>query len=104
MIARTMNRQKLAQSIVEPAKEIAPQFTTWTFVMTTGQVHQGMILGDTRDEKQRIGLADGRQLELRTADVEQREPSPLSIMPANLIDQLTVSELRDLLAFLETLK
>jgi putative heme-binding domain-containing protein len=104
MIARTMNRQKLAQSILEPAKEIAPQFTTWTFVMTTGQVHQGMILGDTRDNKQRIGLSDGRQLELRTDEIELREPSPLSIMPANLIEQLTVSEFRHLLAFLETLR
>jgi putative membrane-bound dehydrogenase-like protein len=103
-IARTMNRQKLAQSILEPAKEIAPQFTTWTFVMASGQTHQGMILGDTRDGKQRIGLADGRELELNGADIEQREPGPLSIMPANLIEQLTVSEFRHLLAFLESLK
>lgn len=104
MIARTMDRRKLAQSILEPGKEIAPQFTTWNFVMTDGKTHQGMILGDTRDDKQRIGLADGRQIELRVADIEAREPSSVSIMPANLIEQLTVSEFRHLLAFLETLK
>ena len=104
MIARTMDRKKLAQSILEPAKEIAPQFTAWTFVMADGQTHQGMILGDTRDDKQRIGLADGRQLDLRVADIEQREPSSVSIMPANLIEQLTLSEFRHLLAFLETLR
>jgi putative membrane-bound dehydrogenase-like protein len=104
MIARTMSREKLAQSILEPAKEIAPQFTAWTFVMSSGQVHQGMILGDTRDGKQRIGLADGRQVELNTAEIDEREPSPLSIMPANSIEQLTVSEFRHLLAFLESLK
>lgn len=104
MIARTMSREKLAQSILEPGKEIAPQFTTWTFVMASGQVHQGMILGDTRDGKQRIGLSDGRELDLRVEEIEQREPSPLSLMPTNLIDQLTVSEFRHLLAFLESLK
>src|SRR5690606_151275 len=60
MIARTMNREKLARSILEPSKEIAPQFTSWTFVMTSGQVHQGLLLADTRDDKQRIGTVDGR--------------------------------------------
>ncbi|MCH8829291.1 MAG: c-type cytochrome [Planctomycetes bacterium] len=103
-IARTANRRKLAESILEPSKEIAPQFTMWSFVMTSGKVHQGMILGDTRDKKQRIGTAEGKIIELAASEIEERQPQKKSLMPDKLIDRLTATEFRDLLAFLETLK
>jgi hypothetical protein len=72
--------------------------------MKSGQIQQGMILGDTRDGRQRIGTAEGKELDLPVAEIEERHPQSTSVMPANLVEQLTVSELRDLLAFLETLK
>ncbi|MFQ5733829.1 MAG: PVC-type heme-binding CxxCH protein, partial [Planctomycetaceae bacterium] len=103
-IARTANRHKLAQSILEPSKEIAPQFTLWSFVMTSGKVHHGMILGDTRDNKQRIGTAEGKVVELPADKIELRRPQNKSVMPDKLIDRLTATEFRDLLAFLESLK
>jgi len=103
-IGGALNRKRLAESILEPSKEIAPQFTNWTFVMTSGKVHNGIILGDTRDKKQTIGTAEGVTLDLPTAEIEVRQPQKKSIMPDKLIDRLTVGEFRDLLAFLESLK
>ena len=103
-IARTANRRKLAESILEPAKEIAPQFTLWSFVMQSGKVHHGMILGDTRDKKQRIGTPEGTIVTLPTGQIELRTAQRKSVMPDKLIDRLTMTEFRDLLAFLETLK
>jgi hypothetical protein len=104
-IARTANRRKLAESILEPSKEIAPQFTLWSFVMDDGKVHHGVILGDTRNGKrQQIGTPEGRLVELPLNQIELRTPQKKSIMPDNLIDRLTATEFRDLLAFLETLK
>lgn len=63
-IGRGLSRKRLAESIIEPSKEIAPQFTNWTFVMESGKVHHGMILGDTRDDIQRIGTAEGTVVSL----------------------------------------
>jgi putative heme-binding domain-containing protein len=104
-IARTADRRKLAESILEPSKEIAPQFTLWSFVMDDGKVHHGVILGDTRDGKrQRIGTPEGRLVDLSLTRIELRTPQQKSVMPENLIDRLTATEFRDLLAFLETLK
>lgn len=104
-IARTADRRKLAESILEPSKEIAPQFTLWSFVMDDGKVHHGVILGDTRDGKrQRIGTPEGKIVDLPLNRIEFRTPQSKSAMPDKLIDRLTASEFRDLLAFLETLK
>jgi len=103
-IARTMNRRKLAESILEPSQEIAPQFTLWSFVMADGKVHHGVVLGDTRNNKQRIGTPEGEVLTLPANAIELRKPRKKSVMPEELIDRLTATEFRDLLAFLETLK
>jgi putative heme-binding domain-containing protein len=73
-VGGALNRKRLAESILEPSKEIAPQFTNWTFVMTSGKVHSGIILGDTRDKQQTIGTTEGVTLDLPTAEIEIRQP------------------------------
>jgi putative membrane-bound dehydrogenase-like protein len=103
-IARTMNRKKLAESILEPSKEISPQFTTWTFIMDSGKVHNGMLLGDVRDDIQRIGTTDGKTVVLKASEIEERRPQKASIMPEKLSQRLTSTEFRNLLAYLESLK
>jgi hypothetical protein len=102
-IARTMDRRKLAESILEPSREISPQFTPWTVVTTAGQVHNGIVLAE-ENERILLGTSEGKTLDLADRDIEERSPSATSIMPEKLIDQLTVEEFRNLLAFLETLK
>lgn len=103
-INQTLKQHKLVQSLIEPSQEIAPQFTGWTFVMKTGKVHTGLILQQARDGKITVGTSDGKILELDADAVEERAAQKTSIMPEKLIDQLTVREFRDLMAFLETLK
>jgi len=103
-IARTMDRKKLAESILNPSKEIAPQFTMWTFLMSDGKTHNGMLLGDTRDKAQKIGTVDGKILMLQALDIEERVPQKISLMPEKLVERMTAAEFRDLVAFLETLK
>jgi hypothetical protein len=103
LIARTMNRRKLAESILEPSKEISPQFAPWTVVMTSGQVHTGIILAE-ESERIQLGTSEGKMLDLADREIEERSPSKNSIMPDKLSEQLTIQEFRDLLAFLEMLK
>ncbi len=104
LIARSSNREKLAESIVRPSKEIAPQFTSWTFVTREGRVVVGVIVAEDREGHVRIGTAEGTVFELDAADIEERHPQNKSIMPERLVDSLTPGEFRDLIAYLANLK
>ncbi len=97
------SRQRLIDSILDPNKEIAPQFTSWTMVAESGKVHTGMIVEENKGTLL-LGDADGRITELKTIDIVERVPQKKSLMPDKLVDRMTIRELRDLLAFLESLK
>lgn len=102
-IARTMDRAKLAQSILEPSREMSPQFVSWALELKSGKVLTGLILSE-ESEKLKIGTQDGQVQEVLQQDIESRASQAASLMPEKLIDQLTQQEFLDLLAFLETLK
>ena len=104
VIARTMDRQKLAESILEPSKEISPQFTTWAVETTSGKVLTGMLLGEEVNGDLRLGDNTGKVFFVPFNDIETRQPLKTSIMPEKLHEQMTPTEFRDLIAYLETLK
>jgi putative membrane-bound dehydrogenase-like protein len=99
-IGRTMPRQRLIESIVDPSREIAPQFTSWLIRTTDGEVKTGLHVGDELDGRIRFADSQGQVFYVHPNDIDERQPSRQSIMPEGLADQLTAQELRDLLAFL----
>lgn len=103
MVARSRTRRQLLESILVPSREVAPQFVSWTLVTTDGRVLNGVIVYENRD-KLTIEDAEGKQVSLANTDVELRTPQQKSLMPEKLIERMTLGEVRDLLAFLETLK
>ena len=104
VIARTMSRQKLAESILEPSKEISPQFTTWAIETTAGKVLTGMLLGEEVNGDLRLGNNLGEVFFVPFKEIESRTPLKTSIMPEKLHESMTADEFRDLVAYLETLK
>jgi putative membrane-bound dehydrogenase-like protein len=104
VIARTMDRQKLAESILEPSKEISPQFTTWAIETKSGKVLTGMLLGEEVNGDLRMGDNTGKIFFVPFNDIETRTPMKTSIMPEKLYELMTPSEFRDLVAYLESLK
>ena len=104
IIARSSSRTKLAESIVRPSKEIAPQFTNWNLVTRDGRVVVGLIVAEDREGHVRVGTPEGTVVDLAASNIEERHPLNKSVMPENLIDSFTPDEFRDLIAFLTTLK
>ncbi|QDT27928.1 Cytochrome c [Gimesia panareensis] len=104
VVARAMDRKKLAQSILHPSAEIAPQFTVWTFLMESGKVINGLILGEANKDNLTVGTVDGKVLTIKRKEIEEQIPQKASLMPEKLSERLTKQELRDLIAYLQTLK
>ncbi|MBI4582687.1 MAG: hypothetical protein HY717_01445 [Planctomycetes bacterium] len=101
--AGRMPPERLRDSVLEPGKEIAPQFATWIFVATDGP-HTGILLGEEADGTVKLGNAQGEVERLPRRSIRSREQQKTSIMPEKLADPLTFAELRDLLAFLRSLR
>lgn len=94
------DRRRLVASLVDPSREIAPQFAAETLLTHDGEVLTGLHVGDELDGRMRFADQNGRVFFVHTAQIERRIVSRQSIMPEGLVDQLTLQELRDLLAFL----
>ena len=63
----------------------------------------GMLVHTQLDEYTCLD-PQGNQFKIRTTDISNIQPASTSIMPANLIDLLTDQELRNLMAFLTTVR
>jgi len=105
-IGNTLNREKLAESILDPSREIAPMFVHWKIRTTKGDIVDGRILDEDPSPTGEIILIDaqGKQTKVKNVTIEERQASKLSIMPEKLVEKLTRQDFRDLLEFLSGLK
>jgi putative membrane-bound dehydrogenase-like protein len=99
-IARSADREKLILSVLEPSREIAPQFATHEVATKEGETHSGLLVGQDADGSVTLMLADGKAVLISGAKVVSNTPSKTSLMPDELEQALTVQDFRDLLAFL----
>jgi len=105
-IGNSLNRQKLIESILEPSKEVAPMFVGWKVRTTKGDVLDGRVLYEDPSPTGHVLLvsAQGQQTKVLNKDIEERQPSKISIMPERLHAVLTRWEFRDLVAYMAGLK
>jgi len=100
-IAKKHTARELLESILEPSKQIAPEFARTIVVTSGGRTFEG-----------RVGQEDATKLVLHTADslgapltilkneIEERKLSTTSTMPARLLNTVEKTEILDLLAYL----
>ena len=104
VIARSANRGKLAESILRPSKEIAPQFASWTFVTREGRTVVGTIVDEDREGHSALGRPREPCWSLPPRRSRNAIRKIRSVMPERLVDAMTPGEFRDLIAFLASLK
>lgn len=92
----------LLESIVDPNKVIAEGFGTLVVVTDDGLQKQGVLQKET-DEFVQLVDADGNPLYVMKEEIIDRKNGP-SAMPADLTKDLSLFELRDLIAYLQSLK
>ena len=101
-IARRFTKREIVESILYPAHVVSDQFASKKILTLDGRVFVGMITEDAsgsitiRDSKNQTTVIEG-------ADVDQILPSTSSIMPSGLVDNLTLQEISDMMAYLGAL-
>ena len=97
-IEKIRNRRDLLESIIYPSATLVRSFEP-VVAVTANETHNGVPLEETDDY---ILLATGADEQVRLArdSIEELRPGTVSIMPMGLEDELTRTELADLLAFL----
>jgi len=98
-VGRGKNQKELLQSILEPSREMAPEYQPRTIELKDGHVVTGIRLRSYTSEVLRD--VNGQNQIFPTGDIESITESSVSFMPAGLANLLTLRELRDLIAFLE---
>ena len=101
-VAGREDRNWLLGAILDPNRDIAPQFMPRVITLNDGGSYVGIRLRSYVNEQIRDAL--GRNHTFNRDDVKSIEDLPMSFMPTGLPMAMTDRELRDLLAFLESSK
>jgi putative membrane-bound dehydrogenase-like protein len=102
-IGKIRSERDLLEAIVFPSASFVRSYEPVVVTTRDGRAFNGVIRKDAADE---IVLATGVNQEVRLArdEIEDMQPSQVSVMPAGLDQQLTPRELADLVAFLKACK
>jgi hypothetical protein len=63
-------------------------------------VFSGILLEQSPEGELMFADSEGRRIQVKSADIAERKPQTISIMPEELPRMMTKQEMRDLLAFL----
>ena len=88
------------ETILEPSRQVSDQYQSLDVWTHDGDVVSGMPLRETEEEIVLL-VGDGSERTVPTELIARSPVSPVSLMPAGLLDGLTLEEIADLLAFLQ---
>ncbi|MBI1368337.1 MAG: c-type cytochrome [Planctomycetes bacterium] len=105
VVGRRATPRWLLESILTPSREIAPQFVANVMTMKDGKTLMGIMLPQGgQNGKQTFVDPAGQRFTINTDDLTDRKLMDVSVMPMGLSAALTKEEMRDLVAYLMTLK
>jgi putative heme-binding domain-containing protein len=99
---KTRGRDGILAAILDPHKEVAPQYIAYTFTKKDGTLVPGII---TQDDASGVTLKmmGGAEITLPRADIQSSTSTGQSLMPEGLETNLSPQDLANLLAFIESL-
>jgi putative heme-binding domain-containing protein len=86
------------RDITQPSFAINPDYAASVLILKDGRTLTGVMR--TRGDQLHIGNKDGKTTVIQKTDVEEIQPSRVSIMPEDLLKPLDASTKRDLLTYL----
>jgi quinoprotein glucose dehydrogenase len=101
-VGKRLSREDILESIVRPNAKITEGFQTTAFMLDTGLAVAG-ILRREDDTHAVLVDPDGKEIVVELATVEERMQG-LSAMPEDLMQHMTLRDLRDLVAYMASLQ
>ncbi len=91
--------ERLLEDTLDPNRNVDGAFRATVINTTEGKVLTGLVL---REEGDIVVFADeqGKEQRINKRDIDERQQTPLSPMPANVAEKVTEAEYYDLLQFL----
>jgi putative heme-binding domain-containing protein len=101
-LASRFRRRDMLEATLEPSKVISDQYQNEMVVTSRGKAHVGRVVDEDAEKVviQPDPLKPDR-VTVKKEEIEKREASKVSPMPAGLADVLTAEEVLDLIAYLE---
>lgn len=102
-VGKRLGRRQLLESILDPSKDIDAKFAAFAVETEDGRKLTGLIVASDATS---ITVRDpqGKDVKLLLSQIASKTPSRKSLMPDQLLRDLTAQQAADLIAFLESLK
>jgi len=95
--------EKILNSIIDPSAEIEDKYRALAVLTVDGQTRMGRVLS-REGERLTLQDAEGKQIEIPIDDIELEKPVAISLMPQQLLSQLTAEQAANLMAYLRSLR
>ena len=96
---RSMGKEKLLTQILDPNREVAPNYQAYLIETTSGDSLTGLLIAETTTHL-RLKTADGNETQLGRNQVKSLVPAGLSLMPEGLEEGIPEQDMADLLELL----
>jgi putative membrane-bound dehydrogenase-like protein len=100
---RDQGTEALLLNILDPNREVKPQFQSYVLVTDAGRIITGVITAETANSLT-IRRADGTTEAVLRIHIDELRSTGLSFMPEGLEKQIDVPAMADLLAYLNSIK
>ncbi len=100
---KTKGRDGLLTAILEPHKEVAPQYIAYQVVTKDGQALHGIISKDDASALT-LKMMGGAEQTIARSQIQGSTSSGQSLMPEGLEQGMTPQDMADLLSFIEAVK
>jgi putative heme-binding domain-containing protein len=90
-------------NILDPNREVKPQYQSYMLVTSSGRILTGMIVAETANSLT-LRRPDGGEETVLRLEIDELKSTGLSFMPEGLEKQIDVGAMADLLAYLNSIK
>lgn len=98
-VGKRLKPEEIVEAVLWPRRQVKPEFTAWTFLLTSGQTRQGYKRGETKDVIEIFDATTQRTESLPRNQIEEQHEAG-TLMPEGLASALSDAQRRDLLRFL----
>ncbi|QGJ70211.1 Cytochrome c domain-containing protein [Planctomycetales bacterium 10988] len=102
LVGKKFAREALLEAVLDPSKAVAPEYYAYMMLTDLGMVHAGFLV-EQSEEQTVLKDIQGKLIQVPTDEVEEIFKQDKSLMPEQLLKDLTAEDAADLLAFLTSL-